>query len=194
MTTQALQKFFRPGQFLFREGEPSNCIFLIKKGTVSIRKMKGPAFVEIARIYSNEVLGELSFFDRLPRSAAAIALTEVETLVISFDSLDKVYAGVPDYMKTIIASVADRLRKANDTIRRLQKNVITEQGVEEQLTHNPDAEAPDAASAVASAIDLGLAGITGDEKAHDPKPEAEKTAEAKPAGSGENADPAAKQK
>src|SRR4051812_25029770 len=108
------QRYFRPGQFLFHEGEPSSCMFLIKKGTVGVRKRKGGAYVEIARVYSNEVLGELSFFDRAPRSAAAIALTEVEVLEIRFESLDKIYSGVPDYMKSIMASVAERLRKAND--------------------------------------------------------------------------------
>jgi CRP/FNR family transcriptional regulator, cyclic AMP receptor protein len=131
-----VQKYFRPGQYLFKEGEPSNCMYLIKKGTVAVRKMKGPAYVELGRLYSNEVLGELSFFDRMPRSAAAIALTEVEILEIKFDSLDKIYATVPDYLKTIMASVADRLRKANDMIRRLQKNVVTDDGTEDRV---PDA-------------------------------------------------------
>jgi CRP/FNR family transcriptional regulator, cyclic AMP receptor protein len=128
-----VQKYFRPGQYLFKEGEPSQCMFLIKKGTVAIRKMKGPAYVELGRLYSNEVLGELSFFDRQPRSAAAIALTEVEVLVIKFDALDKIWVGVPDYLKTIMASVADRLRKANNMIGRLQKNVVTDSGIEEKI-------------------------------------------------------------
>jgi len=122
----ALTKTFRPGQYLFKEGDPSNSMFLVKKGTVAVRKSKPPAFVEIARIYSNEVLGELSFFDRQPRSASAVALTDLEVLEIRFDSLDKIYVNVPDYMKTIMASIADRLRKANDTIRRLQKNLVKE--------------------------------------------------------------------
>src|SRR4029079_5806958 len=120
----AIQRFFRPGQYLFREGEPSHCMYLVKKGTVAIRKMKGAAFVEIARIYSNEVLGELSFFDRLPRSAAAIALTEVECLEITFEALDKIFEKVPPYFKTIIASMADRLRRADETIRKLQKDIV----------------------------------------------------------------------
>jgi CRP/FNR family transcriptional regulator, cyclic AMP receptor protein len=117
-------KIFKPDQSLFREGEASRCLFIIKRGTVAIRKMKGSAQVEIARVYSNEVLGEVSFFDRLPRSASAIAVTEVEALVITFDALDKVYAQVPEYLRTIITSLTDRLRKANETIRRLQKNVV----------------------------------------------------------------------
>src|SRR4051812_33642013 len=112
-----VQKYFRPGQYLFREGEPSQCMYLIKKGAVAIPKMKGAAYVELGRLYSNEVLGELSFFDRLPRSVAAVALTEVEVLEIKFDQLEKIFVNVPDYLKTIMASVADRLRKANDMIR-----------------------------------------------------------------------------
>lgn len=147
----AIQRYFRPGQFLFREGEPSHCMFLIKKGTVAVRKRRGSGYIEIARIYTNEVIGELSFFDRQPRSAAAVALTEVEALEIDFVSLDKIYKGVPDYMKTIMASVADRLRKANEMIRRLQKDVI-EEGTESEA---PAAEAEDAASILEATAGIG---------------------------------------
>lgn len=134
------EKYYRPGQFVFREGEVSRSLFIIKKGTVSIRKMKGSAFVEIARVFSNEILGELSFFDRLARSASAIAITEVDAMEISFESLDKIYATVPDYMKTIIACMAERLRRADDTIRRLQKDVIKdEDAVDPHNRDNPSA-------------------------------------------------------
>lgn len=124
----AITKTFSPGQYLFHEGDPSQAIYLIQKGTVAIRKHKGSAYIELARLYSKEVLGELSFFDRMPRSAAAVALTDVEVLEIKFENLDKIYANVPDYLKTIMASVADRLRKANETIRRLQRDVVKDGG------------------------------------------------------------------
>jgi len=102
-------------------------MFLIKKGSVSIRKMKGSAFVEIAKVYANEIIGELSFFDRLPRSAAAVALSEVEALEIDFRSLEQIWNKVPDYWKTIMKAVSERLRKADDSIRRLQKNVVMDE-------------------------------------------------------------------
>src|SRR3989338_6487832 len=113
MSTQV--RFFRPTELLFRENDTSNCMYLIKKGTVAIRKKKGKESIELAKIYSGEVIGELSFFDRAPRSASAVALTEVEAMEIGFDNLDRIYAGVPDYMKTIMAAVAERLRRADDT-------------------------------------------------------------------------------
>lgn len=118
-----VQRFFRPGQVLFKEGDTSRSIFIIKKGTVSIRKAKGSAFVEIAKLYTNEVIGEMTFFDRLPRSAFAVAATELEVMEISFESLDQVYAQVPEYLRTIMAAMADRLRKANEMIRKLQKTM-----------------------------------------------------------------------
>jgi CRP/FNR family transcriptional regulator, cyclic AMP receptor protein len=116
-----LVKKFKPGEALFKEGDASQSIFIIKKGAVSIRKTKGTSFVEIGRIQSNQVLGELSFFDRLPRSATAVALMEVETTEISFIAMEKIYNQIPDYMKSIIMTMADRLRKANEQIRILQK-------------------------------------------------------------------------
>jgi CRP/FNR family cyclic AMP-dependent transcriptional regulator len=128
------EREYRPSQFLFREGEQSNSLYLVKKGVVAIRKLKGHHYVELGKIFPNEVLGELSFFDRKARSAAAVAVTEVEVLEFSFESLDAIYKDIPDYMKTIMASVAERLRKANETIRKLQRNVVDETGREEQLS------------------------------------------------------------
>jgi len=114
---------FRPGDNLFHEGQPSDSLFIIQKGTVAIRKRKSGGYIEIAKIYSNEVLGELSFFDKLPRSASAVALTEVEALRIDFRSMDTIFKKIPAYLRTIMMAMAERLRRANDTIRKLQKNV-----------------------------------------------------------------------
>lgn len=137
----ATPRQYKTGQTLFKEGDSSRSMYLIKKGSVSVRKMKGTAFVEIARIYHNEVLGELSFFDRRPRSATAVATSDVEALEIEFASLDKSYDKVPEYIKSIIVCVAERLRKANETIRRLQKHVIEH---EEVAKDDPsDSEASD---------------------------------------------------
>jgi CRP-like cAMP-binding protein len=141
------QKSYRPGQPIFTEGETPKSIYLITKGTVAIRKMKGNAFVELARLHPNEFLGELSFFDRQTRSASAYALTEVEATEISFDALEKLFAGTPPYLRVMISSMADRLRKADDLIKRLQKSTVTEG----EAVETPQEEDLDAASALAAA-------------------------------------------
>jgi len=143
-------KTYTPGQYIFKEGDPSRSMYLVKRGTLSVRKAKGQTYIEVARIYQNEVLGELSFFDRLPRSASVMAITEVEVMEIKFDSLDKIYTRVPDYLKTIMAAVADRLRKANDMIRRLQKDVVQDEKIIKGYK-----DGPSAADALAIASQVG---------------------------------------
>ncbi|MFZ9594838.1 MAG: Crp/Fnr family transcriptional regulator [Bdellovibrionia bacterium] len=114
-------KTFKAGEILFNEGEPSASLFIVKRGAISIRKKKGSSSVEVGKVTTGEVMGELSFFDREPRSASASAIVYSEVLEIKFEELSKIYDTVPDYLKTIMASLANRLRKANETIRQLQK-------------------------------------------------------------------------
>lgn len=120
----AVERVFKNGEYLFREGDPSQCMYVIVRGAVSIRKAKGSAFIEIAKVYANEVIGELSFFDRQSRSASAVAIGDVYAQEIDFASLDMTYQAVPKYLQTIMGCVATRLRKANETIRLLQNNII----------------------------------------------------------------------
>ena len=119
----AQPRVFLPGQTLFQEGEPSHSLFIITNGNISIRRTEKNSYIEIAKIQPNEVIGELSFFDRLPRSATAVALTTVECLEIPFESLEKMYLSVPNYFKTIVAAIAERLRNANEQIRLLEKKL-----------------------------------------------------------------------
>jgi len=146
--TAPVLKSLRPGDILFHEGTTPYSIYILRKGTIAVRKRKGAAQVEMARIYSGEVLGELSFFDGAPRSASAVALTEVEVLEVSFDNLKKIYATVPDYFKTIIAALAERLRKAGDQIQKLKSQTVETTEMEELEDKE---EVSDATSALTSA-------------------------------------------
>ncbi|MDR3607304.1 MAG: cyclic nucleotide-binding domain-containing protein [Oligoflexia bacterium] len=135
-------RYFQKGEILFKENEHPQAMYLIKKGAVSIRKAKKRGQIEIARIFSNEVIGELSFFDKRPRSATAVALTDIEALEIRFDCLEKVYAGIPDYFKTIISSVAERLRRADNQIRKLQTEFLLDDPQLETLSVEFNTGAP----------------------------------------------------
>jgi CRP/FNR family cyclic AMP-dependent transcriptional regulator len=118
------ERKFKRNDVLFSEGQPAKCIFFIQSGIVSIQKKKGTGRVEVARVRANEVIGELSFFDKKPRSATVIALTDVRALEIDYESLQKIYQAVPPYFQKIISAVADRLRGATDVIKRLEQTIV----------------------------------------------------------------------
>ncbi len=147
--SQTKSRHLRPGEYLFRENETANALYIIKSGTIAIRKRRGNTYVELARAFSGEVLGELAFFDRKPRSAAAMATMETEVLELSFKSLDEIYSSIPPYMKKIMAAMAERLRRGNDLIRKLNPETVNERGE----IASPDDE-PDMASLLAETADL----------------------------------------
>jgi CRP/FNR family cyclic AMP-dependent transcriptional regulator len=116
----AEKKVYPAGTVLFNDGDASRSLFIIQKGSLSIRKKKGVVWIEVGTIQQGEVVGELSFFDRLPRSATAVANQDVEALEVTFESLEKIYSTIPDTLKTVLAGMAERLRATNETIRKLQ--------------------------------------------------------------------------
>ena len=65
-------------EILFKEGDQSDSLYLTQSGQISIRRMRGLQMIEIARLHEGEVLGELSFFDRAPRSATAVATSRLQ--------------------------------------------------------------------------------------------------------------------
>lgn len=122
MSAQSLH--FKKGSTIFEENDAADCLYLVKSGKVSIRKRKKDGHIVLAEVRQNEVVGELSLFDHQPRSASAFCLTEVEAIRIDFESLKKLFDQIPPYLQTIMSCVVERLRKADDLIQTLERQVI----------------------------------------------------------------------
>ncbi len=112
---------FKSGDQIFREGDSAHCMYLITKGTVSIRKNSHNAVVEIAQIQTHQIFGEIAFFDKSPRSADAVACGQVELIEIPYEKLEPFFNAAPDYLKKIILSLAQRLRDADNMILTLKE-------------------------------------------------------------------------
>ncbi len=112
---------FKAGEPIFREGDHAKSMYLVKMGKVSIRRsIVTGGQIEINQIGTNQIVGELAFFDRKPRSADAVALTSVELVEIPFSAIEPMFKPAPDYMKKIMTALALRLRDANDVIHELK--------------------------------------------------------------------------
>ncbi len=74
----------RKGEVLFREGDPGQELFVIREGSVVISKpVLGRVEQVLARLGPGDFFGEMSLFDRFPRSATVQA--ETETLLLCLD-------------------------------------------------------------------------------------------------------------
>ncbi len=119
-------KQLKTGDILFNDGEAAESLFIIQKGQLRLFKPKGKGFIEIAVLRAGEVIGEMAFFDEdgsgKKRSCSASAITPVEVIEISFPAFGKTMSSLNPWFKTIINTLATRLRKANGRIKELEDN------------------------------------------------------------------------
>jgi CRP/FNR family transcriptional regulator, cyclic AMP receptor protein len=115
----------KPGEILFNDGEKANSLFIIQKGQLRLFKPKGKGFVEIAVLRAGEVIGEMAYFDEDgggKRSCSASAMTSSDVIEISFTAFEKTMSGLNPWFKTIINTLAKRLRATNARVRELESN------------------------------------------------------------------------
>lgn len=106
-----------PGEFLLHEGEDSSEMYYLQSGTLAVLKRKGEAVQQIGTIITGELVGEMSFLDKQPRSASVKAMTESTLVVIPHEKLETTLNGLPKWFTALLHTLLDRLRKANARIR-----------------------------------------------------------------------------
>lgn len=119
------------GQDLFREDDLADCLFIIQKGQIRLYRPKGKGFIELAMLRAGEVLGEMAYFDDGTdgrRSCSASAITKTEVIAISFAAFGKAIENLNPWFKTIISTLADRLRKTNAKVKELESNSVSVSG------------------------------------------------------------------
>jgi signal-transduction protein with cAMP-binding, CBS, and nucleotidyltransferase domain len=85
------ERTLRKGHVLFREGDPGEEMFLVRRGHIVVSKaVTGPVEQVLARMGPGDFFGEMSLFDRAPRSATIQAdpASDVALLVLDRASLE----------------------------------------------------------------------------------------------------------
>jgi CRP-like cAMP-binding protein len=105
---------------LFREGDASDSMYVIKSGRIAITKAKGSGEIILAEKVGGEMLGEMAFFDNKPRSAGAKAMQDTEVIALPFASLHAQFKTFPEWLKAMVRTVNGQLREANTRIKNLE--------------------------------------------------------------------------
>jgi CRP/FNR family transcriptional regulator, cyclic AMP receptor protein len=106
---------YKRNDIIFLKGEPGDNLYIIRKGRVKISVVNSAGKDLIINIYgAGEVFGEMSLFDRLPRSATASALDNVEAWVLGRAAFEQLLGEVPGLAANIIALLSRRLRYSTE--------------------------------------------------------------------------------
>jgi CRP-like cAMP-binding protein len=96
------------GQVLFREGEPSDALYVVVEGELSFQNERPPR-VELARVGPGSFIGEVALIVDQPRSATVTALSPAELLRIDRVTLSRVLADHGEMLGAILRFVRIRL-------------------------------------------------------------------------------------
>lgn len=113
-------KKLQRNDILFREGDPSDAMYVIKSGRIAITKAKGSGEIVLAELKPGEMLGEMAFFDNKPRSAGAKAVGDAEVIALPFTALHAQFKTFPEWLKAMVKTVNSHLRDANTRIKNLE--------------------------------------------------------------------------
>ncbi|MFV0464338.1 MAG: Crp/Fnr family transcriptional regulator [Nostocoides sp.] len=105
------------GDELFHEGDPGDKLYVIAEGKIKLGRSSTDGRENLlALLGPGEMFGELSLFDPGPRTATATAVAETQLLALTNNQLRTVLLEHPNAAMTLLAALARRLRRTNESL------------------------------------------------------------------------------
>jgi signal transduction histidine kinase len=157
-----------PGDFLIREGDPAEDLYVVTSGELDITKRSGNADVYLNRVGPGSIQGEIAGLERGQRMASVRAVGQVELLRIPYAALGDLLSAGPDAVLALVRTITGRLRGMEEAMRQREKLAglgTLAAGLAHEL-NNPAAAIRRSATALAEAIrernEAASAIVTGD--------------------------------
>ena len=114
-----LLKRFEAGDVLFRQGDPSDHVVLIRSGAVDVVREIGADSIRLGIAKEGEFLGEMGVLEGRPRSATVIAASDLEAELIGRRSFLERVSAEPQLAHKLLLRMSSRLRDVEDMLARL---------------------------------------------------------------------------
>lgn len=129
LTKSASSREIAPGQSLFYEGDESKSLFILKSGTIVLKKSASSGEEDLARIGSNSHLGEMTFlqgqkgsYEKRSASAEAVeacSLVEIPFAVLE-DLIQKDSSFGLIFYRAVARNLSARIRKTGEDLASLK--------------------------------------------------------------------------
>ena len=103
---------FKAGEVIFKLGDPASEFFVIQSGKVDIRL--GNRL--LGTLSAHDIFGEMALIDAAPRSATAIAASDVKLVPVAEKQFLFLVSRTPYFALNIMRVLARRLRATNSVV------------------------------------------------------------------------------
>lgn len=105
-------KEFQQNTIIFCEHEPGNTFYLIKKGKVKISKISEKYEKTLDILSEGSIFGEMSIIEQAPRSATAIAETDVTVMEFTKENFKEILTSHPELLVNLVRILSYRTFEA----------------------------------------------------------------------------------
>jgi CRP-like cAMP-binding protein len=107
---------FKKGDFLFRQGDASDRVLLVKSGAVEILREVGESFIVLGNVRAGEWLGEMGVIENRSHSASARAIADGEVDGFTAQQFLERVSGDPVLARDLILRLSIRLREIENKV------------------------------------------------------------------------------
>ena len=111
-----MQRHFKPGDLLFRQGDPSDCVLRITSGSVEILREVGDGTIILGSVLAGQFVGEMGVIEKRARNATARAITEVEAEHFGVPEFFQRVSSDPTMATELMLRLSVRLREIEDRV------------------------------------------------------------------------------
>jgi len=117
-----IEKVFRDGEFIVREGERTREMYVIQSGKVAITKNVEGQEIQLATLGRGDFFGEMSLLESMARDANARAVGETKLLVIAAGGLLLRLRRDPTFAFEMLHRLSGRIRTLNAKVVQFTKD------------------------------------------------------------------------
>ena len=122
MERKMRRQYFKKGKEIIKEGTSSDCAYIIESGSVEVSKVLSNGERQVIGVLkANDIFGEMSLIDSLPRSANVVALEDCSVSVMTQEVFNSLSQHNPGALMPVFKILATRLRKALDSLEQLER-------------------------------------------------------------------------
>ncbi|MGH8517802.1 MAG: cyclic nucleotide-binding domain-containing protein, partial [Panacagrimonas sp.] len=110
MTDNRFLRRVEAGEWIFREGDPGDCAFVIESGTVAITYEHDGVAETIAHLGPGELFGEMALIDGRARSASARAASDLRLRTVTFEHLNERLGAADPMLRLLLKVMLSRYR------------------------------------------------------------------------------------
>ena len=110
---------YAPGEYIFKEGDIGEEMFIIHSGTVKITKRTDEGEKTLVSLTAGDFFGEMAVIDNGPRSASAVASDDATCIVLNEELFEQQMQRNAKIVKKILKNMSARLRAMNEQLQNL---------------------------------------------------------------------------